>query len=278
MHWQAGPHTLDLTHRALLMGILNVTPDSFSDGGAFIDPDRAAAHARQMIADGARIIDIGGESSRPGAAPVSEADEKARVLPVIERLRGETGALLSIDTSKAAVAAVAVAAGASIINDVTALRGDPGMARVARDTGAGLILMHMQGNPRDMQTAPHYDDVTTSVGDFFRHTLDRAIASGLDPERIALDPGIGFGKTAAHNLQLLRDLETLRRGGRPLVLGVSRKSFMAKITDAPDPASRLAPTLALTALLRARGANVLRVHDVAENARALRITEAVLHA
>ncbi len=275
MIWRASHHTLDLSHRALIMGILNVTPDSFSDGGALPDADAAVARAEQMIAEGADIIDVGGESTRPGAQPVSEQEEMARVLPVIERIRG---AIISIDTSKAAVAEAALAAGASIINDVTALRGDPRMAQVALESQAGTVLMHMQGSPRDMQDAPRYDDVTAEVGEFFRQALARAVACGLDPERIALDPGIGFGKTAAHNLQLIRDLEKVRRSGRPIVLGVSRKSFMAKITGATDIDSRLAPTLALTALGRARGAGVLRVHDVAENVRALRITEAVLGA
>jgi dihydropteroate synthase len=284
MIWRAGKHDIDLTSHAIVMGIANVTVDSFSDGGKFLAPDAAVAHALEMAAQGAAIIDIGGESTRPGAEPVSAEVEMDRVLPVIEKIaecgmrNAECKPLLSIDTSKAAVARAAVARGASIINDVTGLRGDPEMMSVVRETGAGVVIMHMQGSPRDMQRAPHYSDVVAEVREFFRHAFVRAVECGIDPMNIAFDPGIGFGKSVAHNLLLLKNIESLRVENRPLVVGASRKSFIAKITGSEKMEDRFAPTVALTCLARERGANVLRVHDVLANVHALQMTERILEA
>jgi dihydropteroate synthase len=284
MIWRATTHEIDLTSRALVMGILNVTADSFSDGGRFLAPGAAVAHALQMADEGAAILDIGGESTRPGAEPVAEEVEMARVLPVVGgildcglRVAGG-GILLSIDTSKAAVARAAIARGAHIINDVTGLRGDPEMLDAARETGAGLVIMHMRGSPRTMQDAPRYDDVVAEVREFFRQSFERAVHSGIDPMCIAFDPGIGFGKSVAHNLALLKNLAALRVADRPLVLGVSRKSFISRVLGSDSMEDRGAGTVALTALGRALGANVFRVHEVKANAAALRMAEAVLEA
>lgn len=255
------------------MGVLNVTADSFSDGGEFLNLERALEHAREMIAAGADIIDVGGESTRPGAEPVAEVEEMRRVLPIIERL--SNSAVLSIDTMKPAVARAAVEAGAEVVNDVTGLR-DPAMREVVRETGAGAIAMHMQGTPRDMQVAPRYADVCGEIREFFRQTFEACLASGIDSMRLAFDPGIGFGKTVEHNLALLRNLDSMRVGGRPLVLGVSRKSFIGKVAGSMKMDDRAWPTVALTSYGRTRGANVFRVHDVHPNAQALRMTEAIL--
>lgn len=276
MIWKTRNHQWDLHSRGLIMGILNVTVDSFSDGGKYLDPDAAVEHALAMEREGADIIDIGGESTRPGAEPVAETEEMRRVLPVIRALSGRIGCVLSVDTSKAGVAQAAIDNGAEIINDVTALRGDPAMMDVARNTGAGVIAMHMRGTPRDMQRAPHYKDVVADVREFFTLTFAKLVGYDLDPMCIAFDPGIGFGKTVAHNLALLRDVEALRVADRPLVIGVSRKSFLRTLTGVSDVAGTIAPTVALTSLVRARGGNVFRVHDVRENCAALRIADAVL--
>lgn len=270
--WLVGGNVIDLTNRALLMGVLNVTPDSFSDGGEFFANEAAVKHGLAMAESGADIIDVGGESTRPGATPVPPNDEMERVLPVIEQLAQATRASLSIDTSKAVVARAAIEKGAVIINDITGGRGDPGMFALAAEKQAALIIMHMQGTPETMQLAPTYDDVVSEVADFFRQRYKVAVRSGIDPMCIAFDPGIGFGKTVAHNLELLANLPRLRVENRPLVVGVSRKSFLGKISD------RASATVALTSLLRERGAHVLRVHDVAPNANALRATEALLAA
>jgi dihydropteroate synthase len=275
-HWKIGEKVIDLTERALLMGVLNVTPDSFSDGGEFFATEVAVKHALEMAQNGADIIDVGGESTRPGAKPIPPNEEMERVLPVIEQLAGAGELLLSIDTSKATVARAALEAGACILNDVTGGRGDPAMFALAAETGAGLIIMHMQGTPETMQLNPSYNDVVTEVADFFRQQFAEAVRSGVDPMCIAFDPGIGFGKTVAHNLELLANLPRLRVDDRPLVVGVSRKSFLGKIAGLPP--DRTSATIALTSLLRERGAHVLRVHDVAANANALRTTEAVLAA
>jgi dihydropteroate synthase len=229
-----------------------------------------------MLAEGAEILDVGGESTRPGAEPVAEAEELRRVVPVIERLARETDAVISIDTMKPAVARAAVEAGAAIINDITGLRSGE-MRAIVRDTGAAGIAMHMQGEPRTMQASPHYEDVCTEIRDFFRQVFDACLASGIEPMRLAFDPGIGFGKTLAHNLTLLRNLEALRVGERPFVVGVSRKSFIGKVLGSAELADREWPTVALTSYLRERGASVLRVHEVRPNVHALRMTEAVLH-
>lgn len=273
--WQTRRLRLDLSRRGAIMGVLNVTPDSFSDGGRFVDPERACDHALAMIAEGADIIDVGGESTRPGAKPVAEEEEIARVVPVIERLRAASEALISIDTSKAAVAAAALAAGADIINDVTALA-DPAMPALARDSGAGVVLMHMRGTPATMQRTPAYADVVAEVAQFLRQRLDAAVACGIDPHRMALDPGIGFGKTPAHNLSLLRRCDAFALDGRPVLIGVSRKSFLGRIAGSDDPADRFWPGVALTSLARERGARIFRVHEPRPHREALRMTEAIL--
>ncbi|MGC1851712.1 MAG: dihydropteroate synthase, partial [Solirubrobacterales bacterium] len=256
-----------------LMGIVNVTPDSFSDGGLFLDADAAVAHGEELVRDGAEILDVGGESTRPGADEVSAEEEVARVEPVVAGLAGV--ATVSIDTSKLAVAETALNAGASIVNDVTALRRDPGIGGLCADRDAGLVLMHMQGDPRTMQASPAYDDVVDDVKAFLVERLAAALDAGVAEERVWLDPGIGFGKTLEHNLELLRRLGELRELGRPLVVGTSRKSFIGKI-DGSDVGDRLGGTLASSVLAAAEGAEVLRVHDVAEAAQALRISKAVI--
>lgn len=275
MLWQTRTRSFDLAHHGLIMGVVNITSDSFSDGGQFVDVESAVAHARQLIEEGAAIIDIGGESTRPGAEPVPEAEELRRVLPVIERLASDERCVLSIDTMKPAVARAAVEAGAEIINDVTGLR-ESAMREVVRETGAGAIAMHMQGTPRDMQRAPHYGNVVAEISNFFRQTFSACLACGIDPMRLAFDPGIGFGKTVEHNLALLRKLDAMRVDGRPLVLGVSRKSFLGKITGSDALADRAWPTVALTSYGRERGANIFRVHEARPNFEALRMTEAIL--
>ncbi|MGE0067498.1 MAG: dihydropteroate synthase, partial [Solirubrobacterales bacterium] len=234
-----------------LMGVVNVTPDSFSDGGLFLDPDAAIAHGRELADQGAAILDVGGESTRPGSKPVPEAEELARVLPVVEALAGD-GATVSIDTSKSGVAAAALDAGAAIVNDVTALRGDSEMAELCAERGATVVLMHMRGDPRTMQDAPSYDDVVAEVTDFLSARLEVAVAAGIGPERIWLDPGIGFGKTAEHNLELLRRLPQLAELGRPLVVGTSRKSFLGKFDGSPA-GERLGGTIATAVLAAASG-------------------------
>lgn len=247
-----------------MMGVLNVTPDSFSDGGRYVDSARAIARGLQMAAEGAAILDIGGESSRPGAEPVPTAEELCRVVPVIEGLAGRTECLISVDTAKATVAEAALAAGAQIVNDITALRGDPNMASVVARSGAGLVLMHMQGTPRTMQAAPHYDNVVREVKDFLADRMAAACRSGIESDRIALDPGIGFGKTLEHNLTLLRNLRDFHALGRPLLVGLSRKSFLGQLTGRPV-SDRLLPSLAALAFALGEGAQLARVHDVKES-------------
>jgi len=277
MFWRTKNGGFDLARGPLVMGIVNVTLDSFSDGGKCLDPHAALAHALRLESDGAAIIDIGGESTRPGADPVPAAEQLARVLPVIRALAPLTRCAISVDTSKPEVAEAALAAGAHIVNDVTALR-DPAMAPLLARTGAGIVIMHMQGDPRTMQQAPAYEDVTAEIREFFRQSFARAISCGMKPEHIAFDPGIGFGKTVAHNLSLLKNVASLRVEDRPLLLGISRKAFLSTLTGASAIADRLAPTVALNALARARGVDIFRVHDVLENVRALKITEALLNA
>lgn len=274
--WKIADQTIEFSQGALIMGVLNVTPDSFSDGGEFFDQEKAIAHGLQMADDGAAIIDIGGESTRPGSDSVPEEEELRRVIPVLERVRAGSGVLISIDTAKASVAHAALDDGATIINDVSGGRSDDAMMPLAAKRKAAFIIMHMQGTPRTMQKAPHYDDVVAEVGKFFRQQYTRALECGIDPMAIAFDPGIGFGKTLEHNLELLRNLSRLRIDDRPLVVGVSRKSFLGKVIGSSEISERIAPTIAMTALLRERGADVLRVHDVKPNAAALRTTEALL--
>jgi dihydropteroate synthase len=256
------------------MGVVNVTPDSFSDGGLYLDPEEAIRHGEELARDGAAIVDVGGESTRPGAAPVGEEVELARVEPVVTGL-AEAGHKVSIDTSKLAVAEAALDAGAEIVNDVTALRGDPEIGALCADRDAGLIVMHMQGDPRTMQESPHYEDVVDDVKAFLAERMEVARAAGVDEERIWLDPGIGFGKTLEHNLELLRRLGELRSLGRPLVVGTSRKSFIGKV-DGSGPAERLGGTIASSVLAAAEGADVLRVHDVSEVRQAMTVATAIL--
>jgi dihydropteroate synthase len=274
--WTIGNRVFDLSRHGLVMGVLNVTPDSFSDGGEFFSSDKAIAQGLRMAADGADIIDVGGESTRPGSEPIDADEELRRVIGVIENLRTKIDVPISIDTSKAAVAQAAIEVGASIVNDVTGGRGDEQMLPVVAETKCALIVMHMQGTPRTMQVQPRYTDVVEEILEFFRQQYARAIGLNIDPMAIAFDPGIGFGKTLEHNLELLARLEQLRPHDRPLMVGVSRKSFLGKLVGSPNISDRLVPGLALTSLLRARGADVFRVHDVKENVRALRVTEAIL--
>ena len=276
MIWRTRRGPLDLTRHAHVMGILNVTPDSFSDGGEHASSDTALDHARRMIAEGAAIIDIGGESTRPGAAPVSAGDEIARTAPVIAALRAEWAGLISIDTSKAAVAAAAIAAGADIVNDVTGLRADPEMPRLCAGHRCGVVVMHMQGEPRTMQAAPSYDDVVAEVKRFFADRMAALTSAGIDPQAMCFDPGIGFGKTLHHNLALLRALDDISPPGRPLLLGVSRKSFIGRLLGSDDLTKREWPTVALTAQAREKGVMLHRVHAVKPNLEALRMIEAIL--
>jgi dihydropteroate synthase len=274
--WKIAGRSIDLSHRGMIMGVLNVTPDSFSDGGEFFFADQAVTRGVQIAAEGAQIVDVGGESTRPGAAPVSLEEELRRVIPVIKQLRDKIAILISIDTSKSEVAKTALEAGAAIVNDVTGGRGDEEMMPLIANGKAAFIIMHMQGEPRTMQIAPRYVDVVSEVTNFFRQQYMHALECGVDPMAIAFDPGIGFGKTLQHNLQLLANLDRLRIEDRPIVLGVSRKYFVGKLIGDSDMDARLAPGLALTSLLRSRGAEVFRVHDVKQNVDALRVTEAIL--
>jgi dihydropteroate synthase len=270
--WQCGSRVLDLT-RAQVMGVLNVTPDSFSDGGRFAERESALAHARRMVDEGAAIIDIGGESTRPGAAPADLAQELERVIPVIEALRRESPVLISVDTSKAEVMRVAVAAGADIINDVRALA-EPGALKVAAASNAGLCLMHMLGEPRTMQEAPHYDNVLEDVSAFLAARMRACRDAGVESARLAVDPGFGFGKTAAHNLVLLKNLVALEALGAPIVVGLSRKSMLAKITGRAVE-SRIPGSVALAAIAVLNGARIVRAHDVAATLDAVRVAAAV---
>jgi dihydropteroate synthase len=256
------------------MGIVNVTPDSFSDGGLFLDADAAIAHGRQLAAEGAHILDIGGESTRPGAEPVAADEEIQRVVPVIEALTS-SGAQLSIDTTKAEVAKRALDAGATIVNDVAAFRFDPEIAAVAADAGATCVLMHMLGEPRTMQQDPRYDEVVSDVKAFLEERLAYATSEGVREDRIWLDPGIGFGKTLEHNLELIARLDEIVAIGRPVVFGASRKSFLGKLTGRQVD-ERLAGTIAANIIAYDRGARVFRVHDVAATADALQVAAATV--
>lgn len=276
MIWKIKQRSLNLTAHAQLMGILNVTPDSFSDGGRYGALPAALAHARKLISEGAAIIDIGGESARPGASPVSAEEEIARTLPVIRALRAEWDGYLSIDTMKAPVAAAALDAGADIVNDVSGLTADPEMATVCAKSSCGIVIMHMQGKPSNMQQNPTYSDVCREIRGFFEKRLAELGAIGISPDRICFDPGIGFGKNREHNLSLLRNLDQLSPASRPLLLGISRKSFLSQISENPDPAGRDAATIAITALTRRTGVMLHRVHAVGQNLQALRATEALL--
>ena len=275
--WLIHDRTLDLSTRALIMGIVNVTPDSFSDGGLWLDESQAVTHGLQLLTEGADILDIGGESTRPGAEPVSLEEELRRTLPVIRGLRAQSTALISIDTFKASVAEAAIEAGADIINDISGLLRDPRMIDVAKASNCGLVVMHMKGEPRTMQANPTYADVVEEVRAFFTERLRTLEDVGIDPQRVALDPGIGFGKSLEHNLALLRALPEFQTLGRPLLLGVSRKTMIGRLLGDLDMAQRDWPTVALTSWLREHGARILRVHEVKPNVEALRMTETILN-
>lgn len=268
-----GGRPLDLT-RVQVMGILNITPDSFSDGGVFLEPERAVAHARAMVAAGAAIIDIGGESTRPGAESVSEAEELERVIPVIEALAGAIEVPISVDTSKPGVMRAAVAAGAGLINDVYALR-ETGAVEAAAELEVPVCLMHMRGEPRTMQVNPEYEDVVGEVRAFLKERIAVCEAAGIHRQRLLADPGFGFGKSPEHNLTLLRRLEAFTALGVPVLAGLSRKSLIGHVLGRPMD-ERLAGSIALAVLAATRGARILRVHDVAETVDAVRMVEAVL--
>ena len=270
MRFELGGSDLDLT-RPLIMGVINVTPDSFSDGGCFLSTDSAIARADQIAASGADIIDIGGESTRPGAAPASLAQELDRVMPVIESVVANTGLPVSVDTSKPEVMEAAAAAGAAMINDVRALR-EPGALQAASRSGLSVCVMHMQGRPRTMQNEPSYSDVVTEVRDFLSERLQACEAAGIPSGRVVLDPGFGFGKTVEHNLELLLHLKDLTALGRPLLVGLSRKSMLGVLLGR-DVDQRLPGSLALALLARQRGANIIRVHDVSATRDVLRMLD-----
>jgi dihydropteroate synthase len=278
VRWRCRGHTIRFGPRPLIMGILNVTPDSFSDGGRFAAAPEAIRHGLALAQDGADIIDVGGESTRPGAVSMPPDEELARVLPVIEGLaRGLGGGqppLISVDTRKAMVAERALAVGAAIVNDVSALTADAGMPAVVRRYGAGVVLMHMRGDPATMQQEPRYDDVVREVDDYLARRVAELVAQGVDPETLAVDPGIGFGKTLDHNLQLLARLDVLVRRGRPVVVGLSRKSFLGRLTGR-ETGDRLAGSLTGLVVAALNGARILRVHDVKESVDAVKVLAAL---
>jgi dihydropteroate synthase len=272
--WRVGERVFDCSERTLVVGILNVTPDSFSDGGRYLDRATAVAHATRMVEDGADILDVGGESTRPGSNAVSADEELERVHPVIERLAELHPAVpISIDTRKAGVAAEALDAGATIVNDVSG-GADPAMFDVVLDREAAVVLMHMRGDPATMQEAPHYDDVVGEVHEYLRQRIEAAELAGIDPDRIAIDPGIGFGKDLDHNLQLMHGVDALLDLGRPVLVGPSRKKFIGTILDLPEE-ERVEGTVGAVVWMVARGAHLVRVHDVREVVRAVRVSDAI---
>ena len=277
MIWRAVDRVWQFPRRPLVMGIVNTTPDSFADGGKFLEPQAAIDHALQLAEEGADLLDIGGESTRPGAQPIDEAEELKRVLPVIKQLARQTDAALSIDTQKPAIAQAALDDGAIIINDIGANRQDPAMWQTAASAGGGYVCMHMLGTPATMQQAPRYEDVAAEVEAFFRERLDRFAAAGLATEQVALDPGIGFGKALEHNLALLGSLERFKKIERPLLVGASRKSLIGQVTQA-EVNDRLPGSLACACRAAQAGAAVVRVHDVAATVQALKLWEAVARA
>lgn len=276
MRWTARQHEFIFPRRAMVMGIVNITPDSFSDGGRFMEPERAVEHAIGLVVEGADILDVGGESTRPGAQPVGEAEEIQRVLPVIERLAPRVSVPISIDTMKPGVAKEALAAGASIVNDVGASRRNPAMWQLVSQSGAGYVCMHMQGDPGTMQVQPAYDDVVGQTYGFFEERLATLSEYGVSAEQVVLDVGIGFGKTAEHNLQLLGALQRFTTLSRPLLLGASRKSFIQKVLGGGGVTERVPASLACACLAVQLGVNIVRVHDVAATVQAVRMTEAIL--
>jgi dihydropteroate synthase len=271
--WRAGPYALDIAGRTQVMGIINVTPDSFSDGGLFFHPEVAVSLGMQMAVDGADILDVGGESTRPGSEPVPVDEEVNRVLPVIKRLAAEVRIPISIDTRHVAVAQAGVDVGASIINDVTA-GAEPGMFEVARDAGAGMVLMHMRGEPNTMQQFTDYEDVVVEVKAYLADRLSAAVEAGLEAERLAVDPGLGFAKTEKQNYELMRDIASFLDLGRPLLVGPSRKSFIGKVL-ATEVGERMEGTAGAVAWLAGQGAHVVRVHDVKEMVRVVRVVDAI---
>ena len=274
MRWTACDSVFNFPRPMVVMGVVNTTPDSFSDGGHFLDNDMATDHGLRLVDEGAEIIDIGGESTRPGSEPVSVKEEMRRVLPVIERLAKRCEAVISIDTQKPAVAKAGLDAGASIVNDIAANRQSTEMWQVVAEARAGYVCMHMQGTPQTMQTEPHYGDVLQEVGDFFSERLTRLAEHGVNSEQVALDPGIGFGKELEHNIKLLSGIHQLIISGRPLLIGASRKSFIGKLLGTPSN-ERLPASLACAACAAAEGAHIVRVHDVAETVQAVRMAEAL---
>jgi dihydropteroate synthase len=274
IQWLVGPRTLECGPRTLVMGILNVTPDSFSDGGRFLDHERAVEHGLRMVEEGADLLDVGGESTRPGSDSVSVDEEVGRVVPVVKRLVAEVEVPISIDTRKAEVAAAALDAGATIVNDVSAGR-DPGMFPVARDAEAGLVLMHMLGEPKTMQVEPRYEDVVGEVRQYLADRIEAAEAAGIDRDWIAADPGLGFGKTTEHSLALMRSIDAFLDLGVPIVVGPSRKSFIgAALGDAPVD-ERLEGTAGAVAWLAGRGAHIVRVHDVGTMVKVVSVVDAI---
>ncbi len=274
--WKCGDLVLDCAERTLVMGILNVTPDSFSDGGRYLDRAAAIEHAARMVDDGADIVDVGGESTRPGSDPVPASEERDRVVPVVESLASSVSVPISIDTRKAEVARAALGAGATIVNDVSA-GADPQMFDVAKGAGAGLVLMHMQGDPKSMQRAPRYEDVVAEVEEYLRGRIEAAESAGVPFESICVDPGIGFGKNLEHNLIVLKRLDVLASLGRPVLVGPSRKRFIGTILDLPED-DRAEGTAGAVAWSVAHGANVVRVHDVKEIVRLVRVVDAIARA
>jgi dihydropteroate synthase len=274
--WRCGDHTLSLGERTLVMGIVNITPDSFSDGAMFASADDAVAHGARLVDEGADLVDVGGESTRPGSDPIEADEELLRVVPVIEGLvKARPGTPLSVDTRKPEVASAALDAGASVVNDIAGGRNSALLESVSR-TGAGVILMHMLGEPKTMQDDPRYDDVVAEVHEFLRERIEAAVFAGIPEERVCIDPGIGFGKTVDHNLALLRAVPALRMLGAAVMVGASRKGFIGTLTGVEDPAARLEGSLAVAVLAAAHGADLVRVHDVEATVRALKVADAVV--
>jgi len=275
MRWSHASGALELGSRTLLMGVVNVTPDSFSDGGLFLDPEAAVRRGVELATQGADLLDVGGESTRPGSDRVPVNEEIDRVVPVIKRLAAEVDVPISIDTRKSSVAGAALDAGASIVNDVSAGRDDPDMFDVVRELEAGLVLMHMLGDPKTMQAEPHYDDVVAEVGAFLIEGVEAAVMAGIQRDRLCIDPGIGFGKNLEHNLALLRDIGQVRVEGLPLLVGPSRKAFIGKLTGA-EADDRLGGTAGAVAWLAAQGVEIIRVHDVREMRQVVDVVDAIV--
>jgi dihydropteroate synthase len=277
MRWRTASGELELGGRTRLMGVVNVTPDSFSDGGLFLDPEAAVRHGIELAESGADVLDVGGESTRPGSDPVGAGEEIDRIVPVIKRLAAEVDAPVSVDTRKAEVAAAALDAGAAIVNDVSAGRDDPRMFEVARDSGAGLVLMHMLGDPKSMQQDPRYDDVLREVHEFLEERVAAAEAAGVERGQLCVDPGIGFGKALEHNLLLLRHVDAVRVPGVPMVVGPSRKAFIGRVTGT-EADDRLGGTAGAVAWLAATGVEIVRVHDVREMRQVVAVVDAIARA